>query len=259
MTMACLRKTVTRLRSLLSHVPSTYLALKLRQPNLTSANDFLASFLDFGTIATLTFSSSRTTNSTLQRTTQALKYPSTTKPLHQLSLQVLKTMTKLLSTKHLRNAPTSPHQPPTFIVYVPQFAVEHYNLLSTFESLKDSAHRSEVLFGFVISLLGGVVHLSYPPTLDESKLYCEILVLFEHHGLPMPESLITFANLINDLSVPQPVPIPPYSHMLIELAEFVWVMCSQNRTCLSLLVPYLSNQEASSALLRRLGQMSSQP
>lgn len=143
-------------------------------------------------------------------------------------------------------------------IYVPHFIVELYDLMPTFESLKHSARQTKVLVGFVVSLLGGVLHLSYPPTLDEAKLYCEIIVLHEHYGLRMDDSFKTFTSVLKDLQLPlQPVPIPSCSQMLIELIEFVWVMCSQNLTCLRPLLPHLSNNSAAADLLKRLGPLTS--
>lgn len=140
-------------------------------------------------------------------------------------------------------------------LYIPHFQYDLYGLADIAQDLKDSARRSEVVVGFVISLLGGVLHLSYPPTLDELKLYCEVILLHEHYGIRMGDFLYTLANVLEGLRLPQPVPIPPQKQVIIDLAAFVWVMCSQSRTCLALLAPHLSTQRAATQLLERIAPM----
>ena len=134
-----------------------------------------------------------------------------------------------------KRAKTSSYTPQsTMKVYIPHFLGELYGIASAAESLKNSARPSAVLFGFIISALGGVLHLSYPPTIDEAKLYCEVISLFEHHDIAMGEIIPTFAHVLNSLGQPHPVPIAPQTQSLDELFEFVWVMCSQSRTCLGI-------------------------
>lgn len=142
-------------------------------------------------------------------------------------------------------------------VYIPQFIVEIYQLRPAFESLKDSARRSAVLFGFIISALGGTLHLSYPPTLEECQLYFEVITLYEHYGVSMGEIIPTFAHVLDSLLKPKIVLIPPQVRLIDDLVEFAWLMCSQSRTCLALLAPFYESTEASSKLLERFGHLTS--
>lgn len=146
----------------------------------------------------------------------------------------------------------------TMKAYIPQFTGDLSGLSYIKQQLKDSARRSEVLFGFVITLLGGVLHLSYPPILDEAKLYCEVISLYKAYEHPMGEIIPTFAHVLDALKRPQPVPIPSLAQLMIDLVEFVWVSCSQSPTCLTLLAPFLTNPADSSVLLKRIGPLVSE-
>ena len=128
----------------------------------------------------------------------------------------------------------------TMKAYIPHFICELNGLSSVKQHLKDSARRSEVLFGFVISLLGGALHLSYPPTLDEAKLHCEITMLHETYDLPMSTAPQILDSTLAALNLPQPVPIQPPPGLIADLTEFVWLSCSQSQHCLSFLVPHLT-------------------
>ena len=140
-------------------------------------------------------------------------------------------------------------------VYLPYLLAELYCILPLVTRLKDSARHCTVLFGLIISLLGGVLHLSYPPTLDEGKLYCEVISLYEHYGLVLGDIVPTFAHVLHALEQPQPFPVAPHAAFLDELFEYVWVVCSQSRTCLSLLAPCLSNANDAPRLAKRLDHL----
>lgn len=137
----------------------------------------------------------------------------------------------------------------TMKVYLPYYLADFYGLSSITEQLKDSARRSEVLCGFIVSVLGGAPHISYPPTLDQAKLYCEIIALHEHYGIPTSEIVPSFAHTLSALTLTQPVRIPLQAELIHALVEFVWVSCSQSPTCLAVLEPCIVRREK---LLERL-------
>ena len=160
---------------------------------------------------------------------------------------------KVSSSKRVKTS--SPTVREVMNVYIPHYRAELYRLASVAKHLKDSARHPRVLLGFIISVLGGILHMSYPPSVDECKLYCEVIVLYEHYGLPIGEIASTFAHVINSLILPQPITIPPYTQFLADMYEFVWVMCSQNHTCLSLLAPLLSIKENTVSVATRIGAL----
>lgn len=143
----------------------------------------------------------------------------------------------------------------TIKAYLSHYQVDLYGLREVITNAKDSARSSKVLFGFIISALGGVLHLSYPPALDEAKLFCEVITLHERYGIRMWEVVDTFSDVLKSLKLVHSVPIPPQTPMLDDLFEFVWVMCSQSLTCLKLLAPLLSDNADVKRLLKRIINM----
>ena len=119
--------------------------------------------------------------------------------------------------------------------------------------LEDSTRPIRAITGFIVSLLGGAIQLSYPPTLEEAAIYCHIICIYEYLGLDAGDLVATLSTTLKALYHPQPVPIPAYTAFAEDLFELVWIECSCNATCLAMLAPMLPSESDHIRLGERLG------
>lgn len=119
--------------------------------------------------------------------------------------------------------------------------------------LEGSTHRTEALTGFVVTSLGGIPHMSYPPTLDQLFLYCEIISIYDQRMLPFGEFVATFANVLESLHKDPTFRLTDVRDLLYRMFDYVWVNCSQSRTCLEILAPFLKTSDDHKRLLKLIG------
>lgn len=137
-------------------------------------------------------------------------------------------------------------------VYVPSAKAHSLRLSPTMLALKDSMHRTEAITGFVVTSLGGVLHVSQPPTLEELQLYCDVLAIYDQHKLHIGDFIGTFAHALN--TIYQAHKQSSHLQVLDSLFESVWVH-SRSLVCLSFLAPLLSKCADHKRLLKRIGNL----
>lgn len=137
-------------------------------------------------------------------------------------------------------------------VYLPSDLADWLFISSVTRKLKDSAHRSEAIAGFVVTALGGVLHVSYPPTLEQLQLYCEVISIYDQHSLRVGVFVGTFAYVLNSLHRVPTITAAAFNELLDSLFEFVWVRCSQSSTCLALLAPFFTTCKDQKRITKRI-------
>lgn len=160
------------------------------------------------------------------------------------------------SSIHATSRPSSP--PKTITIGVATLIHDAAELSVSLDLLKEANHSATELNGFVIATLGGTLHLSYPPTLEETKLYCKVISMADSlspdYVHKLPGMFATLHSSITSLSLPQPVPITPSDTMLSDLCLYIWKYCDQNSRCLALLAPLLCREDLR-ALISGLGDL----
>lgn len=173
-------------------------------------------------------------------------------------------------SKHAEASPSSSSDALT--IRVPTLAAEEAGLLGIMDRLKEVLLPTKSKIAFIVSLLGGVPHLSYPPLGDELKLYSHIIHLYSLYGLNGSDALCTLERTLNALNGPQSEflePLPPkrsrsYSYKTLTVSPpdleplytmFVcaWNDCKQNASLLYLLRPLLTRPEDFLRLAQLLG------
>ena len=160
------------------------------------------------------------------------------------------------SSKRIKTASSSSlRSRKTIRVGMPTLYYTVAGLADLLPRLEDSTHRPIAIIGFIISVLGGTLHLTYPPTLTDAQLYCEVIALSEQLSYKLAGLEATFSSTLNSFRRPQPIAIDPPNDLLIQLAASTWVSCNQNETCLSMIALCLSTKTDQTRLLERLGSM----
>lgn len=147
-------------------------------------------------------------------------------------------------TKRSKTAAEVPSD--TFILRVPTLAARTSHLERIMEKLKDVMLPTKSKFGYIVSLFGGIPHLSYPPTADELVLYSHVVHLHELCRSDKAAALATLSHTLNSLRAPQLSTLEPLDldlEPLFAMFACVWNDCNQSATLLSLLKPFLSRRE----------------
>ena len=160
------------------------------------------------------------------------------------------------SSKRIKTASSSSlRSRKTIRVGMPTLYYTVAGLADLLPRLEDSTHRPIAIIGFIISVLGGTLHLTYPPTLTDAQLYCEVIALSEQLSYKLAGLEATFSSTMHSFLRPQPVAIDPPNDILTQLAASTWVSCNQNETCLSLIASCLSSESDQIRLLKRIGHL----
>ena len=72
----------------------------------------------------------------------------------------------------------------TFTIMAPASLAHFVRLPDAIIKLKDVSLPTQSKMGFVVSLFGGALHLSYPPTAEQLQLYAHVIRLYELCGFP---------------------------------------------------------------------------
>ena len=117
------------------------------------------------------------------------------------------------------NSVPSQHQ--SVRVAVPIQLVELLGLSEHLLDLQDENLPLSIVIPYIITLFGGVLHISYPPTLDELVLYMQMIHLHENFGIPcgnLSRTLFRIFERLNDFSFFGNLP----SETVISLLERCW-------------------------------------
>lgn len=153
--------------------------------------------------------------------------------------------------------PPANSAPKTFSLGISSMLNDLLGISDLLDRLKGSIRRPRAIVGFILASLGGVLHLSYPPTLEELQLYCEVIAISTQLERPLNELVVILTATFNAFRTIQPVPIDSPIPTLDALFAFVWTECDQNQVCLNLLAPLLSTKKDHVRLLKLIGSLAS--
>ena len=92
-----------------------------------------------------------------------------------------------------------PSQPQSVRVAVPVEIVECLDLGEHLLALQDENLPLSIIIPYIITLFGGVLHISYPPTLDELVLYMQMIHLHEKFNIPCGDLSRTLYHVVSML------------------------------------------------------------
>ena len=134
-----------------------------------------------------------------------------------------------------------PTAPPSISIGVPSSLVLSYNLQTKLKSLNDTLLPTSSLIGYIVTLLGGVLHISYPPTIEELTLYCHVVYLHRRLDTLGREVEDTLTGVLSGLSRYDDFGALP-SQTVLDLARVVWLDCSRDEQLLELVTGLLDQK-----------------
>ena len=149
------------------------------------------------------------------------------------------------------------HPVNTIKVGIPTTIADIIDLNDIIASLNDSTMPISSKLGFIVAVLGGVPHISYPPTIEELQLYCHVITLLQRNGFSHRELIAILDVILKGLSGPVLGDYEPdvvsKTKLLDSMFECVWIDCGCNQELLDVLAPLLATTEDHARLLGRLG------
>lgn len=147
---------------------------------------------------------------------------------------------------------------------LPFHLAEFYGFDQWMPLLNDSTFPTTSKFGFIIAALGGILHLSYPPTIEEIRLYCHVYTLLTRYGRPNTNILKLLKLVFYTLMGPQlcdfnVMTADSTRKMLDSMFECICMDCGwREPTLLELLSQNLHSKEDHVRLITRFGAAISQ-
>ena len=152
----------------------------------------------------------------------------------------------------------------TLHVGVPTYLADILDFGTIIPQLNESIEPTKVIFGFVVAMLGGTLHMSYPPKEDEMKLYCHVSMLQQRYGRSEGEVLAILENVLDGLNGSPPDAEKMESQdlealkrsnrdLMYTMFECVWMECNGNEKLIRLLAPRLTLESDHLNIMKRLG------
>ena len=140
----------------------------------------------------------------------------------------------------------------TIKIGIPTSLISQFNLQDTIQSLKNLHLPTSSILGYIITLLGGVLHMSYPPTLEEINLYSHVIYL--HHRYKTAGGEVWFAlRMVVDSMILALDSLDFDSQIIVKAIHSIWLDCERNEPLLKVLAPLLKNAENLTSLTGLLG------